>query len=169
MNTASTIRPYDAERDDLEIITDLLHRAYAPLKEQGMWFVASVQDVNATKQRLAYGFPFVASDDETGIIIGTITLYAPSPKQYCEWYRDTLWHFGQFAVDPNHQGRGIGAALVAQVEETARQQGAQEMGLDTAEPATGLVAFYNRLGYEHIGYTQWGSVNYRSVVLSKRL
>lgn len=163
------IRSYDANRDDLTAITDLLHRAYAPLKNQGMWFVASVQDVQTTRIRLEYGFPFVAVDDPDGAILGTITLYAPSPTQDCEWYRDTLWHFGQFAVEPDQQGRGIGAALVAQVEQTARLNGAKEMALDTAEPATGLIAFYNRLGYKHIGHTQWGSVNYRSVVLSKRL
>ncbi|MBC8134879.1 MAG: GNAT family N-acetyltransferase [Fibrella sp.] len=72
-------------------------------------------------------------------------------------------------MDPDQQGLGIGAALIAQAEETARLNGAREMGLDTAEPATGLIAFYNRLGYRHIGYTQWGNVNYRSVVLSRTL
>ncbi|MBC8134880.1 MAG: hypothetical protein H8F28_03220 [Fibrella sp.] len=72
-----TIRSYDANRDDLEAITRLLHRAYAPLKEQGMWFVASVQDVEATRSRLASGFAFVAVDDTTGSVLGTITVYSP--------------------------------------------------------------------------------------------
>jgi hypothetical protein len=85
LSSSFRIRLYTSDWDDLEAITDLLHRAYAPLKEQGMWFVAWVQDVNATRQRLEYGFPFVAVDGETEATIGTITLYAPYPKQHCEW------------------------------------------------------------------------------------
>lgn len=169
MSAGYSIRPFVPESDDVEAITSLLHRAYAPLKEQGMWFVASEQDVETTRKRLLYGEPFVAVENVSGRLLGTITLYAPSPDQHCEWYRKSLWHFGQFGVDPCEQGRGIGSALVAQAEEAACALGAREIGLDTAEPAAGLIAFYNRLGYRHVGYTQWGSVSYRSIVLTKSL
>ena len=38
--------------DDLELITDLLHEAYAPLAAAGLRFVASYQETAITKKQL---------------------------------------------------------------------------------------------------------------------
>jgi DNA-binding winged helix-turn-helix (wHTH) protein len=44
-----------------------------------------------------------------------------------------------------------------------------ELALDTAETADDLIAFYTRRGYRFVDHVRWDAVNYRSVVLSKRL
>jgi hypothetical protein len=54
-------------------------------------------------------------------------------------------------------------------EARAREKGVAELALDTSEHAEGLIAMYKRRGYRFIEYAQWDSVNYRSVILSKRL
>jgi hypothetical protein len=55
------------------------------------------------------------------------------------------------------------------VERRAREKGVAELALDTSEHAEGLIAKYTRRGYRFIEYAKWDSVNYRSVILSKRL
>ena len=88
----------------------------------------------------------------------------------CPWYdRDDVASLGQFAVDPDLQGQGLGRRLIAFVEERAMATGAHEIALDTAEPATHLVDWYGRLGYRFIEYAQWSHTNYSSVILSKAL
>jgi len=54
----------------------------------------------------------------------------------------------QVAVKPEQQGRGLGAALVAQSEELARSMNFSKMTLHARETA---VPFYLRLGYEKVG------------------
>ena len=105
-----TIRPVSPS-DSLEELTDLLHRAYAPLLAAGMRFYATHQPVEATADRIEKGECLVAVRD--GRIIGTITLYPPTEESHCEWYRSPgVSHFGQFAVEPAEQKRGIGSRLM---------------------------------------------------------
>ena len=48
--------------------------------------------------------------------------------------------------------------------------GAAEIALDTAETAEELIRFYLKRGYRFIEHVTWTDVvNYRSVVLSKRV
>ncbi|HEV8689983.1 MAG TPA: GNAT family N-acetyltransferase, partial [Ideonella sp.] len=56
------IRPL-AARDSLDALTQLLHRAYAPLAAAGMNFSAAAQSADDTAQRAAEGQCFVATCD----------------------------------------------------------------------------------------------------------
>ena len=165
--TGLMIRPV-AETDDLAALTALLHRAYRPLAEAGMRYVASYQTEEVTRKRLARGRGYIAEWD--GRVVGTLTLYPQAAMTECAWYkRDDVWYFGQFAVDPDRQGRGIGAALLDFAEATAREGGARELALDTSERADRLLALYARRGYRPVETVQWPVTNYRSVILSKTL
>lgn len=163
------IRPQEPG-DDLQAITDLLHRAYGALAAKGMHYVASHQSPEVTAARLKKGVGLVAEDAE-GTLVGTITLYGPEQTSGCAWYdRDDVAHFGQFGVEPAMQGQGLGEAMVRRVEELAREQGWPHLALDTSEHAERLIAWYLRLGYEKVGEADWRpEVNYRSVILIKVL
>lgn len=76
---------------------------------------------------------------------------------------------GQFAVEPEYQGKGIGSRLMQLAEERAVEVGATELALDTAEMAHALIEFYAKRGFRFIEHVRWDTVNYRSVVLSKVL
>src|SRR5690606_35959777 len=129
---------------------------------------ASYQDSSITSRRLRNGFPFVAVQGSE--LIGTITLYDPSANSPCYWYQqEGVFHFGQFAVLPSLQDRGIGRLLLEGIEEAARERNARELALDTAEGAVHLRKWYERCGFRFVQYVSWGDTNYRSVVLSKRL
>jgi GNAT superfamily N-acetyltransferase len=162
-----TYRPLRAD-DDLDAITDLLHAAYAPLAAAGMRYVASHQDAATTRQRIAKGETFVAVRDD--VVVGIITLADAHATHGSPWYdRPDVASFGQFAVLPALQRQGIGSRLMDIVEARASEKGVAELALDTSEHAEALIAMYTRRGYRFIEYSKWDSVNYRSVILSKRL
>ncbi|MEO8883322.1 MAG: GNAT family N-acetyltransferase [Devosia sp.] len=150
----------------------------------GLNYTAVDQDVDVTRRRVGSGTCYLAVDG-TGGICGTIVLHAPvagerpshavllelqQSRDGAVWLKQPgIAHFGQFAVDPDLQGQGLGARLLDTVETQARFLNAKEIALDTAEPAVHLVALYARRGYRHIGFAQWSGKTYRSVIMSKGL
>jgi len=162
-----SIRPL-APTDSLARLTELLHRAYAPLAACGLRYLATHQSEEATKNRCTKGTCFVAEMD--GQVVGTITYYSPSATGGSPWLdRPDVALFGQLAVDPAVQGRKIGRLLVETAERRAREEGACIMALDTALPARHLIAWYERLGYRTVEYVNWSVTNYRSAVMIKPL
>jgi GNAT superfamily N-acetyltransferase len=146
-----TIRPI-APAGSIAALTELLHRAYAGLAARGMRFLATHQDEDTTARRIAEGECFVAKTSGT------------------PWYdRPDVASFGQFGVEPSWHGRGVGSRLSDVVERRAHDKGVSELALDTAETADELIAYYARRGYRFIEHTCWSEVNYRSVIMSKRL
>jgi predicted N-acetyltransferase YhbS len=162
------IRPLKPD-DGVQEITALLHRAYRRNADMDIHFVASHQDIEVTKERLANGPSFIAELD--GKIVGTITLTFPMNVPHAEYMTDRpLASFGQFAVEPGLQKAGIGRRLIETVEKEAIQLGAEEICLDTAQPAVHLIAYYERLGYEIRAEADWRpEVNYKSWVMVKTL
>lgn len=154
--------------DSLEELTALLHRAYKQLADMGLRFLATHQDVETTRRRIAKGVCFVAEED--GRIIGTITYNPPGTSKGSPYIESSgAGHVQQMGIEPSLQGQGIASALMRHAESFARATGATEMSLDTAETATHLISWYERLGYRIIEQVQWEVTNYRSVVMGKRL
>lgn len=163
------IRPYQSS-DSIPELTAMLHRAYAPLAQQGMRYLASHQDDATTLDRLTNknALAFIATHNSR--MVGTITLCQPNPDSPIEWYaRSDVMSFEQFAVEPGYQGAGIGSRLLEAVESRAGTLGAIELACDTSEHATDLVGLYQRRGYRQVGATDWDITNYQSVVLSRSL
>jgi GNAT superfamily N-acetyltransferase len=168
MDTIS-IRRWTPE-DSVEEITELLHLAYGALARQGMHYNASHQPPSQTLDRLTKGDSFIAVEAGSGKIVGTISVYRSSPKNWHAYYcRSGLMYFGQFAVHPDFQGKGISKRLYQTVEDHARALGSTEMALDTAETAYDLIAMYRRWGFEIVDSADWDSTNYVSVIMSKPL
>lgn len=75
------------------------------------------------------------------------------------------WTFGLLGADFNHKGKGIGRALIAEVEKRAKLAGAQEMSIEVLRAIAidtdfkvYLANWYQRLGYEYTGQTDVMSV-----------
>lgn len=162
------IRLFRLDVDDIEELTELVHRAYKQLADMGLNYTAVDQDSTVTRHRIQGGHCLIA--ESIGSIVGTVTYYAPGLKASCERYaRDGVGVIGQFGVLPEYQGSGIGGRLLATVEDMAKQNGCQELALDTAEPAVHLHRYYGKRGYRHVDYANWGGKTYRSVIMSKTL
>jgi GNAT superfamily N-acetyltransferase len=155
--------------DSLAELTSLLHRAYAELGAMGFRYKAVDQSVEVTRARISNGECYIAVRD--GELMGSAVLLPPSWRPaHCEWYaRPEVAVLSQFAVDPRFQRRGVGSKLIHHLEARARELGAEELSIDTAEGATHLIELYQRRGYRSVGTAQWEHTNYRSVLLSKRL
>lgn len=161
------IRPL-TDSDDLDILTGLINTAYKKLALQGFRYLGSHQDTETTKRRIKKGQCFVATHNSK--IIGTIIYYPPTNHSVNEWYNQSfVAGYGQFAVNPEFQNRGVGSMLISYVEQLAINDYALEITIDTAEGATALINYYTKKGYRFITYTQWNETNYRSVLLSKKL
>lgn len=134
-----------------------------------MAWEAVEQQVSVTRERAEAGDCFVAEID--GALVGTVTLRQPDQTAGpTPWYeRPDVAVVGQFGIDPAWQRFGIGGRMMETAERRAREMGAAKIALDTAEPATHLIAWYTRLGYRFIEYAQWGHTNYRTLILSKPL
>jgi GNAT superfamily N-acetyltransferase len=165
-NTEYEIRRW-GERDSVSELTELLHRSYKRLADMGLNFLATHQDDIVTKRRLEKGESFVISNGEK--LIAAVTLYKSS-KSKCEWYNNAgVSYFGQFAVESEYQNCGIGSVMMKFLEVYAAKKGVKELSLDTSEQALHLIEYYKKRGYRFIQFHKWDEVNYRSVVMSKKL
>lgn len=149
-------------------ITALLHRSYKPLAEKGMQYLASHQSCEKTLERLNEGESYLyLLDDE---IVGTITLRPHQTNNSCDWYnKKNIYSFGQFAINPELQGHGLGTKLMDFIESRALELKVDEIALDTSEHAEQLIKMYTKRGYRFVAHVQWSVTNYRSVVMSKKL
>ena len=155
--------------DSLEHLTDLIHAAYAPHAMKGLRYWGTHQSVEDTAKRLTSGHGFIA--EVGGQIAGTVTVRPPQPESKVAAYRDPgTWSIGQFAVAPIYKGRGVGLALHGQALAVAASNGARLMVIDTAAPASSLIARYKAWGYVHCGMCDWRPhTNYLSILMSRVL
>ena len=77
--------------------------------------------------------------------------------------------FGQLAVSPEHQGRGIGSSLIAEVERRSKRleqliSPLIPLNRHCTSSTTTLVG-----GYRVVEHAQWTGKTYRSLIMSKRL
>jgi GNAT superfamily N-acetyltransferase len=172
---AVRVRPLEAD-DSLAHLTYLLHRAYKQHSDRGIKALAAFQPEEVTRKRIAGGECFVAL--HMGKIVGTI-LFKDAARTALDgvggstsipWFqRGDVASFSQFAVEPEHQGHGIGGVLMQAVEQRATETGASEIGLSTPEPASWLVQMYQRHNYRIVQHVQWKETNYVSAIMSKAL
>ncbi len=154
--------------DSIEAITLLLHRAYAYLERMGLNYTAVDQSPEVTANRIRRGICYVATDGSN--FVGTIIVQPTHDKSECYYLTQSgIACANQFAVAPEFQNKGLGSKLLMCAETWARKNGFSHLAVDTAEPATRVIEFYNRRGYHHVDWVQWTGKKYRSVVLSKAL
>lgn len=166
------VRRYDAATEGAGPITALLHRAYRKQVELGLAPLAGRQDDELTLRRCTSSECYAAFLQVQGApaLVGVILLNEKEPAAFPEWFlRPEVAHFSQFAVDPEHQGHGIGLALLARVESRSLELGFSELSLSMAEPDEALRRFYEHRGYRFVQHWQWPYTNYRSLILSKSL
>ncbi len=79
------------------------------------------------------------------------------PVGFCyavpEELADGTWNMLAIAVAPSEQGRGVGASLIQELEQTLKHNGARVLIADTSgtDAFTRTRAFYRKQGYTEVG------------------
>jgi len=129
--TVREARPEDAQRIS-EISRAALGYASSP-EDTGRRLISALSN--------PAHFVRVAEDDEGGAI-GFL--------QACDYetlYFDPVKYVMALAVDPSHQGKGVGKALLHACEEWAKADGAAGVRLSSGSDRLNAHAFYLHLGY----------------------
>ncbi|WP_208347697.1 GNAT family N-acetyltransferase [Pseudaestuariivita rosea] len=82
---------------------------------------------------------FVARTD--GVPLGCVALCA----------YDDYAEIKRLYVDPKGRGQGVARALIAHLEQVARQSGLSAVKLETGDKLSAAVKLYSDLGYHHCG------------------
>jgi predicted N-acetyltransferase YhbS len=69
--------------------------------------------------------------------------------------RDNRCYLGLLSVDPQAQGTGLGGSLLKAAEDRARKLSCQAMDLRMVNLRKELPAFYQRMGYEETGTSEF--------------
>lgn len=142
-----------AEASDAAALREIVERAYAIYIERIGRRPAPMDDDYAEKLRERD--VFVAVEDGAGV--GLIVLLIAEDHLLIE----------NIAIDPGHQGRGIGRSLMALAETYAGDRRIPELRLYTNAAMTENLAIYPRLGYRETGRR---TINgFERVFFSKRL
>lgn len=145
----------------------MLHRAYAELGSAGLNFTAVDQDEATTLRRASGGNSWIIEDG--GSIAAAMTISWPAEEGMLALSAEArtpnrAW-LNQLAVDPSHRGEGLARQLRDTGYAWCIAQGATSIGLDTAKPATHLVALYESWGFTVRDTVQWPGKTYESVVM----
>lgn len=113
--------------DEVDIALELFDETYGPFADTG----APAE------------YEFVAAFDDAGPLVG-YCCYGATPGT--EGTYDLYW----IAVDPTHQGRGVGSMLLAEVERRLREQQARMLVVETSgrPEYEATRQFYGARGYD---------------------
>jgi GNAT superfamily N-acetyltransferase len=139
-----TVRRYGASDDDARL-RDLHERA---LCEVDAYVEAPVWDADLDAIEETYldaGGEFLVGElDDEIVAMGALK---PRDERTAELTR--------MRVAPDHQQRGYGTRLLAELEACARELGYVRLVLDTTERQVGARRLYEKSGYERVTETEW--------------
>lgn len=166
MDSRFRLRDY-VDADAVEL-TALLHAAYGEHLRAGLNFTAADQNVETTRHRSRGGGCWVLEDESTRIVATMTMSWPPSRglQRLSATAREphTAW-LNQLAVHPDMRGTGCAGFLFRHGLGWSSDQGAIQVGIDTAAPAERLVALYRHWGFEHRDTVHWEGKTYDSVVM----
>ncbi|MFD4643799.1 GNAT family N-acetyltransferase [Lentzea sp. NPDC058436] len=96
----------------------------------------------------------VAQDDESGTVLGSVTVVRPGTP-YAEISRPGELEFRMLAVTAAARGRGVGETLVRAVIDKAREAGATHVVLSSSEKMLAAHRLYERLGFTRLPDRDW--------------
>jgi GNAT superfamily N-acetyltransferase len=140
---ASPIHVRPARPAEAAALTDLALRAKASWGYGAAFMAACRAELTVTPEKLAAWRVWAAELE--GRLAGMIALRAEGAEAELE----------DFFVEPDLQGRGVGAALMARFLAACREQGIARIGVD-ADP--NAEAIYARFGFVTVGRSPSGSI-----------
>ena len=137
---------------DHDAIGELTVAAYADFTNAAeVGYVDYLRDV-ATRDREAE--LWVADDEETGEVLGSVTL-CPVGSPWREIGADDEAEFRMLGVGPGAQRRGVGSALMDLVVRRAHEDGMSAIILSSLAAMTAAHRIYERQGFVRLPARDW--------------
>ena len=128
--------PRLATAADVPALVRVINRAY---RVEEFFLSGDRTNEDAVRHRMAKdGGYFLVIDAAPGTLAAAV---------YAELRGGARGYFGMLAVDPDHQHRGHGRALIAAVEERCRAAGGRFLDIDVVNLRRELPPFYASLGF----------------------
>ena len=148
----------EATRADLAAVAALVNAAYrGGAARRGWTHEADLLDGQRT-DAAALRDELDAPDPSTILVLREALGGPPAACVMVQSFRDDderlVCHLAMLTVDPDRQGRGLGAALIAEVEQRARAAGCAAVEMTVIHARAELLAFYGRRGYRPTGRTR---------------
>ena len=126
---------------DVAELVRVINLAY--VVEADMFFGSRTNDADVTERLSRDNADFLVIDgDQPDALVGAV---------YVE-HEDERGYFGMLAVDPSHQGRGLGRLLVKAAEIYCADAGCRALDLTVVHLRSELTGFYASLGFETVGH-----------------
>jgi putative acetyltransferase len=138
LSLSITAEPFDSH--DARRLVEALDAALTELYPPGQRFGPNLK---AEHLEDGHGTFVVARDGDRAVACGAIRLLDLRTAEAKRMY-----------VEPDHRGRGVGSAVLASLEASARQLGAQRIVLETGVHQEAAISLYRRAGFTQIDC--WG-------------
>ena len=151
-----------------EEITELLHESYREHLEAGRHYLAAVQTVEQTKERLDGTYCIVAYDKDK--LVGTLSfrIYRNENNKRRKWYEDDVRIFiGQLAVLPAYRSSKVLILMAMKAYALPEVKEVESFITDTSTEAHHLVESYLKIGFQIVDLISWDTTNYYSYVFRK--
>jgi GNAT superfamily N-acetyltransferase len=162
------IRKVEAE-DSRDEINRLFHTAHALLADTSLRRFYLDEFLGEGSPENPKGELFVAASFDR--LIGGIVFFDAQNTSGCPYYnRPGVASVGPFAIVPEFQGHGLGAAMLSVIEDRARETGATELAMEIAPEATQTLQKFLKDGFRFAESARWaGDEPGRCLVLTKPL
>jgi GNAT superfamily N-acetyltransferase len=135
--TASATRVRVAREEEAPAIARLVSLAYVV---EAFFKVGDRTNADEVRDMMKKG-EFLVLEDPPGVPAGCVYVKIEGDRGY----------FGMLSIDPVKQGRGLGRALIGEVEARCRAEGCRHMDIEVVNLREELPPFYRRLGYVETG------------------
>jgi GNAT superfamily N-acetyltransferase len=139
----ATLR-FEQDFKDAEPLFALINAAYeVEFGTEGVSFknTGRFEDAGEVRALLEVERCIAARDAETGALVGAIVYHMAEGRA----------HFGPFAVDPRVKARGVGKALLAELEATAVAAGCTHLEMQVIQHRHDILPIYARWGFVQTG------------------
>jgi ribosomal protein S18 acetylase RimI-like enzyme len=145
-----------AEKSDFAPVLDLVQRVAGWLKQEQMkqWEEFLTGDgPDLLMRRFQEGEVYIAQDGRR--IVGVIVIQWEDGFWGERGSDETAAYVHTMAVERDWAGRGVGAALMAQAELRAAEEGRRYIRLDCGKENSKLCGYYESHGFKKVGEKQW--------------
>ena len=143
-------------------IADFMHESFEERLQQGLRFTCSFMTAEEFERAMGPGTVFVALDEDSGEMLGTVTLKIKTDSQ-----GRTYGYHEYLAVSPKAKHLGVATQLATVWTAYAKDNGVQYVKSDTATRAESSVRWHLKNGFMIYAVKAFRTTNYVSYVFIK--